>query len=114
MGVQANQHRGPNVRPNTDRTEKINLGFTRHETIDYVETPPQCFKCQRYGHLAKYCRGDQRPARRDRGANGRSIGMSLASVGRRQRRDERHRCDTYDTSEGEFQRYLRLSEDTVR
>lgn len=46
--------------PNTDRPEKINLGFTRHETIDYVETPPRCFKCQRYGHVAKYCRGEQR------------------------------------------------------
>ncbi|KAH7949566.1 hypothetical protein HPB49_012252 [Dermacentor silvarum] len=45
--------------PNTDHPEKINLVFTRHETIDYVETPPRCFKCQRYGHVAKYCRGDQ-------------------------------------------------------
>ncbi|KAH7977909.1 hypothetical protein HPB49_003936 [Dermacentor silvarum] len=44
------------------RPEEINLGFTRHETIDYVETPPRCFKCQRYGHVAKYCRGDQRKA----------------------------------------------------
>ncbi|KAH7960445.1 hypothetical protein HPB49_019937 [Dermacentor silvarum] len=50
--------------PNTDRPEKINLGFTRQETIDYVETPRRCFKCQRYGYVAKYCRGDQRLCKR--------------------------------------------------
>lgn len=46
--------------PNTERPTTINLGFTRHETADYTETPPRCFKCQRFGHVAKSCRGDQR------------------------------------------------------
>ncbi|KAL1442147.1 hypothetical protein MTO96_030925 [Rhipicephalus appendiculatus] len=46
--------------PNSERPEKINLGFTRHELEDYVETPPRCFKCQRFGHVAKHCRGEQR------------------------------------------------------
>lgn len=46
--------------PNSERPEKINLGFTRHELVDYVETPPRCFKCQRFGHVAKHCRGEQR------------------------------------------------------
>ncbi|KAL1430782.1 hypothetical protein MTO96_014805 [Rhipicephalus appendiculatus] len=40
--------------PNSERPEKINLGFTRHELEDYVETPPRCFKCQRFGHVAKH------------------------------------------------------------
>ncbi|KAL1446519.1 hypothetical protein MTO96_028803 [Rhipicephalus appendiculatus] len=37
--------------PNSERPEKINLGFTRHELEDYVETPRRCFKCQRSGML---------------------------------------------------------------
>ncbi|XP_070390782.1 uncharacterized protein [Dermacentor albipictus] len=27
--------------PNSERREKVNLGFTRHELVDYVETPPR-------------------------------------------------------------------------
>lgn len=46
--------------PNSERPEKINLGFTRHEVFDYTESPPRCFKCQRYGHVAKFCRSEQR------------------------------------------------------
>ncbi|KAH7953488.1 hypothetical protein HPB49_009320 [Dermacentor silvarum] len=46
--------------PNSERPEKINLGFTRQELVDYVDTPPRCFKCQRFGHIAKYCRGEHR------------------------------------------------------
>lgn len=46
--------------PNSERPEKINLGFTRHEVTEYTESPPRCFKCQRYGHIAKVCRGEQR------------------------------------------------------
>lgn len=46
--------------PNSERPEKINLGFTRHVVADYTESPPRCFKCQRYGHVAKSCRGEQR------------------------------------------------------
>ncbi|KAH7949302.1 hypothetical protein HPB49_007602 [Dermacentor silvarum] len=42
--------------PNSKRPEKINLGFTRHELVDSVETPPRCFKGQRFGHIIKYCR----------------------------------------------------------
>ncbi|KAH6947060.1 hypothetical protein HPB50_016970 [Hyalomma asiaticum] len=32
--------------PNLERPEKIKLGITRHECMDYVETPPRGFKCQ--------------------------------------------------------------------
>ncbi|KAG0427685.1 hypothetical protein HPB47_025270 [Ixodes persulcatus] len=35
-------------RPNTERPNKINLGFTRHEVTKYIEEPPRCFNCQQY------------------------------------------------------------------
>ncbi|KAG0432294.1 hypothetical protein HPB47_020984 [Ixodes persulcatus] len=40
-------------RPNTERPDKINLGFTRHEVTKYIEAPPRCFNCQALGHIAK-------------------------------------------------------------
>ncbi|XP_029831964.2 uncharacterized protein LOC115316666 [Ixodes scapularis] len=44
-------------RPNTERPDKINLGFTRHEVTEYIAAPPRCFNCQALGHIAKYCKG---------------------------------------------------------
>lgn len=46
--------------PNSERPAKVNLGFTIHEVIDHIEAPSRCFKCQRYGHIAKFCRSDAR------------------------------------------------------
>lgn len=43
-------------RPNTERPTKVNLGFTRHEVVEYIEAPPRCFNCQALGHVAKYCK----------------------------------------------------------
>lgn len=47
-------------KPNSERPTKINLGFTRHEVEEYIETPPRCYKCQRPGHVAKYCQNEER------------------------------------------------------
>lgn len=41
-------------------SDYINLGFTRHGTAEYTEPPPRCFKCQRFGHVAKFCKGELR------------------------------------------------------
>ncbi|KAH6943906.1 hypothetical protein HPB50_000460 [Hyalomma asiaticum] len=46
--------------PNTELPEEINLGFSLHKVIDHVEVPPRCFKCQRFGHVAKHCTAEQR------------------------------------------------------
>lgn len=46
--------------PNCERPDKINLGFTRHEVVEYTESPSRCFKCQRFGHVARVCKGEQR------------------------------------------------------
>ncbi|KAM7304529.1 uncharacterized protein ISCGN_014429 [Ixodes scapularis] len=46
----------------TDRPmpQRVFLGFTSHPVEEYFGSPVQCFKCQKYGHVAKYCRGPQR------------------------------------------------------
>lgn len=46
--------------PNTERPENIDLGFTKHAVKEFVEPPPRCFRCQRFGHVAKVCIKDQR------------------------------------------------------
>ncbi|KAG0412903.1 hypothetical protein HPB47_009948 [Ixodes persulcatus] len=53
-------------RPNTERPDKINLGFTRHEVTEYIEAPPRCFNCQALGHIAKATLQDPLRARRSR------------------------------------------------
>ncbi|KAM7309944.1 hypothetical protein ISCGN_006916 [Ixodes scapularis] len=31
-------------RPNTERPTKVNLGFTRHEVVEYIEAPPRLYR----------------------------------------------------------------------
>ncbi|XP_064469998.1 uncharacterized protein LOC135384740 [Ornithodoros turicata] len=38
----------------------LRLGFNTYEVSEYVEGPVQCYKCQRFGHLARSCRGSTR------------------------------------------------------
>lgn len=47
------------ARRNIERPNHTNLELTRHVTADYTEPPPRCFKRQRFGHVAKFCRGEQ-------------------------------------------------------
>ncbi|KAM7307787.1 hypothetical protein ISCGN_011423 [Ixodes scapularis] len=46
----------------TDRAmpQRIYLGFTSHPVEEYFGQAVQCFNCQRYGHLARNCRGERR------------------------------------------------------
>lgn len=39
---------------------EINLGFATHKVHEYVEGPVQCYRCQRFGHLARSCRWSPR------------------------------------------------------
>ncbi|XP_042144181.1 uncharacterized protein LOC121834543 [Ixodes scapularis] len=39
---------------------RVLLGFTSHPVMEYFGTPVHCFRCQRHGHLARHCRGQQR------------------------------------------------------
>lgn len=32
------------------------MGYVSHRLYDHVESPPRCFNCQRFGHLANFCR----------------------------------------------------------
>lgn len=41
------------------KIERVNLGWERFR-IKEVLRPLQCYKCQMYGHLAKYCRNKQK------------------------------------------------------
>ncbi|KAL1477439.1 hypothetical protein MTO96_035739 [Rhipicephalus appendiculatus] len=38
---------------------RVMLGFTSHPVTEFFGVV-QCFRCQRHGHIAKYCRGPQR------------------------------------------------------
>jgi len=37
--------------------EKVNLGFRVYKTKLFIPNPYRCFKCQKFGHTAKNCRG---------------------------------------------------------
>lgn len=47
-------------RPDRAMPQRILLGFTSHPVDEYFGPPVQCFKCQRYGHIANFCRGPTR------------------------------------------------------
>ncbi|XP_013859124.1 uncharacterized protein LOC106514416, partial [Austrofundulus limnaeus] len=40
--------------------DRIKIGFLSFPVRPYVPPPLRCFKCQRYGHVAEVCRGQQR------------------------------------------------------
>lgn len=41
---------------NKQLPREIHLGFSSHKVHEYVEGPAQCYRCQRFGHLARGCR----------------------------------------------------------
>ncbi|XP_049520311.1 uncharacterized protein LOC125944157 [Dermacentor silvarum] len=40
--------------------QRIHLGFTSHPVEEYLGPALRCYNCQRFGHLAKNCRGSRR------------------------------------------------------
>lgn len=47
-------------RPDHPIPHRVHLGFTSHVVDEYFGPPVQCLNCQRYGHIAKYCRSPKR------------------------------------------------------
>lgn len=43
--------------------DKVKIGFLSFSVRPYILPPLQCFKCQRYGHIAAVCKGKQRCAK---------------------------------------------------
>lgn len=43
--------------------EHVIIGYTRYRVFEYTETPTQCTKCQRFGHVAAVCTFSLRCAR---------------------------------------------------
>lgn len=41
---------------NAERPKRLSMGYMKHCLYDYVDAPPRCYNCQRYGHTAKFCR----------------------------------------------------------
>ena len=42
--------------------KKVALGFISYSVREYVPKPMRCYNCQRFGHIAKACKGRQRCA----------------------------------------------------
>ena len=38
---------------------KVKIGFTSYSVRTFIPRPRRCFKCQRFGHPRKYCRGQE-------------------------------------------------------
>lgn len=47
-------------RPDKPMPTKVFLGFTSHPVQEYFGVAMQCFRCQKHGHMAKYCKGPQK------------------------------------------------------
>ncbi|CAN7948468.1 unnamed protein product, partial [Ixodes hexagonus] len=47
-------------RPDRPMPSRVLLGFASHTVDEYFGPPVQCYNCQRYGHIAQYCRGPRR------------------------------------------------------
>lgn len=43
------------IHETTERPETVNLGFWCSKVRDFIEPPPRCFRCQRFGDIAKHC-----------------------------------------------------------
>lgn len=43
--------------------EHVIIGYTRYRVYNYVETPRQCKKCQRFGHVSEVCKSSLRCSR---------------------------------------------------
>ncbi|XP_049912384.1 uncharacterized protein LOC126397555 [Epinephelus moara] len=39
--------------------DSVFVGFMRYNVREYVPPPLRCYKCQKYGHIAAYCKGKQ-------------------------------------------------------
>lgn len=42
--------------PNTERPERIDLGFWHPRVHEKITPPPRCYRCQHYGHISRVCR----------------------------------------------------------
>ncbi|KAK8787510.1 hypothetical protein V5799_022710 [Amblyomma americanum] len=49
--------------PNEERPRSVKLNAVDHEVEEYVSEVPQCFHCQRMGHVSKHCQFNTRCAR---------------------------------------------------
>lgn len=46
-----------------DLPSEVYFGFKRYNVREYIQKPIRCFKCQKFGHVAKVCREERRCAK---------------------------------------------------